>query len=84
MTHLLLDIPPLRYRRFGGGYRREDVEDALEGLQETVRDVEASIEQLRQLSARLGDELQGYRAREEHLEGVVRRAEDILQKAEAG
>jgi ABC-type transporter Mla subunit MlaD len=83
MTDLLLDTPPLRYRRLGGGYRREDVEAALEGLQETVRDVEASIEQLRRLSARLGDELQAYRGREDDLEAVVRRAEDILSRAEA-
>lgn len=79
-----LDVAPLRYRRFGGGYRKEDVDEALVTLAETARNAEASLEQLRQLSARLGDELREYRACEERLEAAVRRAEELLAKVDAG
>lgn len=75
----------VRHRRLGGGYRREDVEAALEKLLATVRAVEANLEQLRQRSAELEGqlraaqaELQAYRAREDRLEAAVRRAEGAL------
>ena len=84
MTDVLLGMPPLRYRRLGGGYHKEDVEDALETLGETARNAEASLERLRQVSARLGSELQEYRASEERLEAAVRRAEELLFRVEAG
>ena len=87
------DIPVLRYRRVGGGYRREDVESALEKLLLTVKTVELKLEQLRQRSVELEEELRSkerelaaYRAREERLEATVRRAEDVLARVngEAG
>jgi septal ring factor EnvC (AmiA/AmiB activator) len=80
----------LRYRPFGGGHRREDVEAALEKLVDTVRTVETNLEQLRVRSAELESELktakselQAYRVREDRLEAAVRRAEDVLRRAEA-
>jgi chromosome segregation ATPase len=91
MTGAFHNGPTLRYRRLGGGYRREDVEAALEKLLETVRTVEANVEQLRERSTELEaelraakSELQAYRAREERIEAAVRRAEDVLSEAEAG
>jgi chromosome segregation ATPase len=82
--------PRLRYRPLGGGYRREDVEAALEKLLEKVRTVEANLEELRTQSAELEDELkaaraelQAYRAREARLEAAVQRAEDVLSRAGA-
>lgn len=85
MTDSAHEPPTLRHRRLGGGYRREDVEAALEKLLATVRIVEANLEQLRQRSAELENqlrvaqaELQAYRAREDRLEAAVRRAEGVL------
>jgi ABC-type transporter Mla subunit MlaD len=82
--------PRLRYRRFGGGYRPEDVEAALEKLLETVRTVESNVEQLRDRSSQLEAELrtaraelQAYHAREDRLEAAVQRAEDLLERKEA-
>jgi uncharacterized membrane protein YccC len=82
--------PTLRYRPFGGGYRREDVEAALQKLLETVCAVESNLEQLRERSEQLESELeaakadlQAYRAREERLEAAVRRAEDVLGRADS-
>jgi len=90
MTDAARKAPALRYPRLGGGYRREDVEAALEKLLETVRTVETNLEQLRERSAQLESELraakselQAYRAREERLEATVRRAEDVLSRAGA-
>ena len=86
-------VPALRYRRLGGGYRREDVEAALEALLFTVKTVESNLDQLRRRSAELEEELRAtetelaaYRAREERLETTVRHAEDVLARAkgEAG
>ena len=86
MTDPAHEPPTLRQRRFGGGYRREDVEAALEKLLATVRTVEANLEQLRQKSDELESqlraaqvELQAYRAREDRLEAAVRRAEGVLR-----
>ena len=81
------DVPALRYRRLGGGYRRDDVEAALEKLLATVRNVEQNLEELRGRSAELEAELRGkdgalaaYRAREDRLEATVRRAEELLAR----
>ena len=81
------DVPALRYRRFGGGYRREDVEAALEQLLITVRTVESTLDGLRRRSGELEVALRArdqaiaaYRAREERLEATVRRAEDLLAR----
>ena len=80
----------LRYRPFGGGYRREDVKAALTKLLETVRTVESNLEQLQERSAQLESELnaaktelQAYYAREERLEAAVRRAEADISQAES-
>jgi predicted nucleic acid-binding Zn-ribbon protein len=86
MTDPAHEPPTLRHRRLGGGYRREDVEAALEKLLATVRTVEANLEQLRQRSDELESqlraaqaELQAYHAREDRLETAVRRAEGVLR-----
>jgi prefoldin subunit 5 len=87
MTDSPNEPPTLRHRRLGGGYRREDVETALEKLLATVRTVEASLEQLRQRSAELEvelraaqAELQAYHVREHRLEAAVRRAEGVVAR----
>jgi len=88
MTDPDREAPTLRYRRLGGGYRREDVEAALEKLLETVRTVESNLDELRARSSQLEAdlraakaELHAYHAREERLEAVVRRAEDAVARA---
>ena len=40
--------PPLRYRRFGGGYRREDVEFTLAELHLTMRQLDVDLQSLRE------------------------------------
>ena len=92
MTDFIHDAAPmLRYRRIGGGYRREDVEAALGSLLDGVRSVEASVERLHDRSLYLESELraaraelQAYHARERRLEAALRRAEDALDRAGAG
>jgi chromosome segregation ATPase len=88
MTDFAHDMPRLRYNRFGGGYRREDVEAALEQLLYTMRAVEADLSELRVRSAELEGELgearleiEAYRAREEHLRALIDRAEALLAPA---
>jgi chromosome segregation ATPase len=83
------DLPALRFHRLGGGYRREDVEAALEKLLLTMRTVEGNLERLRSRSAALESELEvaraeldAYRAREEQLEATLRRAEDALARVD--
>jgi chromosome segregation ATPase len=78
----------LRYRRLGGGYRRQDVEASLQRLLTTVSTVEGSIELLRRRTAQLEAELESaraeidaYHARDEWLEATIRRAEDLLLRA---
>jgi chromosome segregation ATPase len=80
----------LRYRRLGGGYRRQDVEVALQQLLATVGSVESTIELLRRRTAQLEAELaaaraelDAYHARDEWLEATIRRAEDVLARAVA-
>jgi chromosome segregation ATPase len=82
-------VPTLRYHRFGGGYRREDVETALESLLATMRNVEGNLERLRARAAELERELraaklalESYHAREDQLEATLRRAEDVLARVD--
>ena len=80
-------VHELRYRRLGGGYRRDDVEDALAELQYTMRLLEDDLEALRSRSVELEGELHGvqaeveaYRARESELEEAVEVARDVLER----
>jgi len=80
--------PSLRYRRLGGGYRREDVEAALEQLLGAVRRLDLDLEELRAHAAGLEEELrraraelEAYRARETQLAETLRRAEEALAQA---
>ena len=80
--------PVLRYRRFGGGYRREDVEDALEELLGTVRRLDLDLGELRSHAARLEAELASaraelgaYRAREAEIASLLARAEEAVERA---
>jgi chromosome segregation ATPase len=78
----------LRYRRFGGGYRREDVEGALAELRSSMRDLEEDVDALRARSAELEEglhearsELDAYRAREGELEQALEAARRALDRA---
>lgn len=89
MTNYADDLPRLRYSRFGGGYRREDVESALQQLLLTMRGVEADLDALRARSAELETELaraqsetDAYRSREEQLLELIERAERLLAAVE--
>jgi phage shock protein A len=80
----------LRYRRLGGGYRRQDVEESLQQLLATVGTVQGTIELLRRRTAQLEAELaaaraelEAYHARDAWLEATLRRAEDLLARAVA-
>jgi DivIVA protein len=86
--------PPLRYRRFGGGYRREDVEFALAELRLTLRQLDKDLEALRDRNRVLETELQTARAEVERLRtqehepshsmaGALRRAGEIEEVANA-
>jgi hypothetical protein len=80
----------LRYRRLGGGYHKQDVEESLQQLLPTVGSVQA-------LSTRGAAErprsrpslqpqrrkLEAYHARDAWLEATIRRAEDVLARAVA-
>lgn len=77
----------LRYRRLGGGYRREDVEQTLAELQHAMRLLEGDLEALRARSAELESEvhevraeLEAYRARESELEQAVQTASAMLER----
>lgn len=54
--------PQLRYRRLGGGYRREDVERALDDLNRALRALDIDLEQLKRRSEDLESELRGARS----------------------
>lgn len=89
MSDFAHDMSTLRYNRFGGGYRREDVEAALQQLLLTVRAVDADLHALRLRSEPLEGELrearhelEAYRAREEHLLALIDRAEALLARLE--
>ncbi len=85
--------PPMRYRRFGGGYRREDVEFALASVQLTLRQLENELDALREEAGALEEELRStraeldaYRGREGEISSTMatalRRAGEIEQSAE--
>jgi cell division septum initiation protein DivIVA len=85
--------PPMRYRRFGGGYRREDVEFALASLRLTLRQLENDLEALRDEAHAVEEELRstraeldGYRGREGEISNTMasalRRASEIEAAAE--
>lgn len=84
----------LRYRRFGGGFRREDVEQAIAALEHGVRDAEQALataqERNRELEAELKvlqGEVGALRAREfqvnDALAAAHRRASELEESAEA-
>jgi hypothetical protein len=54
--------PPLRYRRFGGGYRREDVDLLLAELRLTLRALELELGGLRERGRELEGQLRNSRA----------------------
>lgn len=85
--------PRLRYRRFGGGYRREEVLFHLRDLEATVRRLQAELDASRGRSLELVAELAAARAEaaalrarelevEEMIAGARRRADDLVQTAE--
>jgi hypothetical protein len=80
--------PRLRYRKVGGGYRREDVDVALAEVRLTVRQLGGDLESLRDRNRDLEgelssarNELDSYRAKERVLsqtvESALRRAAEI-------
>jgi len=78
----------LRYRRLGGGYRREDVEGALAELRSAMRDLEEDLEALRARSAEHEEglhearaELEAYRTRESELDQALEGARTALERA---
>ena len=86
--------PPLRYKRFGGGYRREDVEFALAELRLTLRQLDNDLETLRDRNRELEGELaaarteiESFRAKEHELSqtmaAALRRATEIEEGANA-
>src|SRR5947207_2856553 len=85
--------PPLRYKRFGGGYRREDVEFALAELRLTLRQLDNDLESLRDRARDLEIELrsartevEGYRQKEAEVSrtmgDVLRRSDEIEAAAQ--
>lgn len=69
--------PLLRFRRFGGGYRREDVERVLGELRSTVRSLELELDLLRQGSREHESRLAARRSEDfERLEGGLRTTEE--------
>jgi DivIVA protein len=87
--------PPLRHRRFRGGYRREDVELALAELGLTLQQLHNDLESLRDRNRELEAELQharaevaDYRGREhalsETMSAALRRAAEIEEAATRG
>jgi hypothetical protein len=85
---------PLRYRRFGGGYRRDDVEFALAELRLTLRQLDHDLQSLRDRNRDLEGELhsarneiENFRGREYELSqtmaSVLRRSAEIEEGASA-
>jgi cell division septum initiation protein DivIVA len=85
--------PQLRYRRFGGGYRREEVLFHLRELETRVRGLEGEVGAARERSAGLVAELAGaraeigaLRAREHELDAALasanRRAQEVVETAQ--
>ena len=86
--------PPLRYKRFGGGYRREDVEFALAELRLTLHQLDNDLGSLRDRNRDLEGELrtarneiESLRAKEHELSqtmaAALRRAAEIEEGATA-
>ena len=86
--------PSLRYRRLGGGYRREDVEAALEELRLALGQLDDDVQSLRARNRELEDELAHARGELESVQGrelelarlmssALARAAEIEQDAEA-
>jgi chromosome segregation ATPase len=82
--------PELRYRKIGGGYRRKDVESALEQLLAALHGLDRDLGQLRERAAALEQELhavraelEAYRAREAEIEWLLQEAEQALDRAAA-
>jgi DivIVA protein len=84
--------PSLRYRRFRGGYRKEDVEFALAELRLTLRQLEHELESLRGRARELEDDLRQarrdldrYRTKDSELSqtlaSALRRASEIEDSA---
>jgi hypothetical protein len=69
--------PRLRHRRFGGGYRREDVEFALAELRLTLSQLESDLGALRERNRQLEDELTGARS---ELESLRAREQESAQR----
>src|SRR5438045_510278 len=85
--------PPMRYRRLGGGYRRQDVDFALASLRLTLRQLENDLEALREEARDLEEELRSTRADLDAFRGregeisntmasALRRASEIEEAAE--
>jgi F0F1-type ATP synthase membrane subunit b/b' len=85
--------PPFRYRRLGGGYRREDVDEAFAELRLTLRQLDVDLADLDGRNRNLEDELSSVRgeldalrAKERELTeliaGALRRASDIEEAAD--
>jgi hypothetical protein len=68
--------PPLRYRRFGGGYRRADVEYVLSEFRVTMRQLDSDLESLRERNRELESELTGART---ELEGYREKEREFTQ-----
>jgi len=86
--------PALRYKRFGGGYRREDVEAALAELRLTLRQLDADLESLRDRNRELETDMVEARREVESLHGkehqlsqtiasALRRAAEIEEDAQS-
>ncbi len=66
--------PPLRYRRYGGGYRRDDVDFALAELRLTMRQLDNDLESLRDRNRELEAELA---AAQTELESLRERGDEL-------
>src|SRR5947208_16180999 len=82
--------PPIRYRRFGGGYRREDVDLLLAELRLTLRALELELGSLREGSRTLEEQLRaaraeidGYHAKGYELARVMNSVRERAERIEA-
>jgi hypothetical protein len=70
--------PPLRHKRFGGGFRREDVEFAVVELRLTMRQLDNALESLRERNRELERELQEARAEIESFHGKEHEVSQVI------
>jgi len=70
--------PPLRHKRFGGGFRREDVEFAVVELRLTMRQLDNALESLRERNRELERELQEARAEIENFHGKEHEVSQVI------